>query len=98
MRVISEERRPTTRSYQVLVPIANPQTASRLVGVASAIARRHDGELLLVSVATVPVQTPLDEGERYVGDRRALLRDAMRYVPHDIPAHRTVVGRGVEAS
>jgi APA family basic amino acid/polyamine antiporter len=94
IRVISEERSAAERPFRVLVPIANPETAPRLVRTAVAIARENDGELLLTTVVSIPVQTPLKEGERYVGTERELLRDAMRYVPPDVPVHRTVtIGR-----
>ncbi|WP_254546249.1 amino acid permease [Halomarina pelagica] len=94
VRVLSEERSAAERSFKLLVPLANPESAPRLVRLASAIARRNGGELLLTTVVTVPVQTPIEEGDQYVGDERDLLEGAMRYVPEDVPAHRVVtVGR-----
>jgi amino acid transporter/nucleotide-binding universal stress UspA family protein len=100
-RLITEERASTDRSYQVLVPIANPDHAERLTQLGSAIARHNDGEVLLTSVATVPEQTPLDEGRAYIEDERELLDEAMEYVPEDVPAHRTVtighrIGRSIQ--
>jgi amino acid transporter/nucleotide-binding universal stress UspA family protein len=98
-RLITEERASADRPYQVLVPIANPDHAQRLVKIASAIARRKDGELLLTAVATVPAQTPLSEAYRFVDDERDRLEEAMGYVPEDVPAHRTVtVGHRVGQS
>lgn len=99
-RLITEDRAATERSYQVLVPIANPDHAERLTKLGSAIARHNDGEVLLTSVATVPEQTPLDEGRAYIEDQNELLDEAMEYVPEDVPAHRTVtighrIGRSV---
>ncbi len=99
-RLVTEERAPADRPYQVLVPIANPEHAERLVKLGSAIARREDGELLLTAVATVPAQTPLSEGNRYVEDERELLAGAMEHVPEDVPVHRTVtighrIGRSI---
>ncbi len=94
VRVLSEEWSPTERPYRILVPIANPQTAPRLVHLAATLAREYNGELHLTSVATVPVQTPIEEGEQYVQNEREVLREAMQYVPKDVPAHRSVtVGR-----
>ncbi|GAA0242063.1 amino acid permease [Haladaptatus pallidirubidus] len=98
-RVVSEERRPTERPYQVLVPIVNPESAKPLVELASAIARRNDGEVLLTSVVTIPVQTPLEDGLQFVEDEPQMLEDAMQYAPDDVPIHRTVtLGRGVGRS
>jgi amino acid transporter/nucleotide-binding universal stress UspA family protein len=99
-RLITEERASTDRPYQVLVPIANPAHAERLTKLGSTIARHNDGEVLLTSVATVPEQTPLDEGRAYIEDQNELLDEAIEYVPEDVPAHRTVtighrIGRSI---
>ncbi|XVH33484.1 amino acid permease (plasmid) [Haloferacaceae archaeon DSL9] len=99
MRVISEERATRERPYQVLVPIANPETAERLVRMGSTIARRNNGELLLTTVVTVPPQTPIEEGSELVEDQRELLADAAAFAPDDVPVHRTVtIGRRVGRS
>ncbi|KYH24618.1 putative fructoselysine transporter [Halalkalicoccus paucihalophilus] len=98
-RAISEERALVERPYQVVVAISNPETAKRLVTFGSRIARHHNGEVLLTTVVTVPVQTPLEEGANYITNQRELLAEAMRYVPEDIPAHRVVtIGRNVGRS
>lgn len=99
IRVVSEEREPIERPHQVLVPIANPESAKPLVQLGSAIARRNDGEVLLTSIVTVPVQTPLEDGQRFVGNQREMLAKAMTYAPDDVPIHRTVtLGRSVGRS
>ncbi len=89
-RLITEERAPEERGYQVLVPIANPANAEQVIRVASAVARHNDGELLLTSVATVPGQTPLSEGRQFADEQREVLDEAMQYAPDDVPVHRTV--------
>lgn len=66
----------------------------------SAVARRHDRELWPTTVATIPDQTPLSEGRRFVNGEEALLDEAMADVPEDVPAHRTVtigyeIGRSI---
>lgn len=93
-RPLVEERAVRERSYQVLVPIDKPENAERLVDIASTIARRNDGELLLTTIVTMPVQTPIERGGQRVTEERTMLADAMEYVPDDVPAHRSVtVGR-----
>lgn len=89
-RIVAETRTPEERSYQVLVPITNPETAKPLIAIAGAIARHHDGELLVTTVATVPDQTPLSEGRQFVDGQEERLDEAMAYVPDDVPAHQTV--------
>ena len=94
-----EVRAKREREYQVLVPIANPETAPVLIALGSALARRNDGELLLTSVVTVPRQTPLREGAQFSHQANQLLTDAVRYVPDDVPVHRSVtIGRNVGRS
>lgn len=93
-RTLVEERALRQRPYQVLVPIHNPNNAERLIRIAAPIARRNDGELLLTTVVTMPVQTPIERDGEPVTDERQVLADAMQYVPADVPAHRTVtIGR-----
>jgi amino acid transporter/nucleotide-binding universal stress UspA family protein len=93
-RTLVEERALRQRPYQVLVPIHDPANAERLVDLAGAIARRRDGELLLTTVVTMPVQTPIERDGERAADERRMLADAMQHVPEDVPAHRTVtVGR-----
>lgn len=93
-RALVEERGIRERPYQILVPIDEPENAERLIDIASAIARRNDGELLLTTIVTMPVQTPIERGGERVSEEREMLADAMQYVPDDIPAHRSVtVGR-----
>ncbi|WP_254526042.1 amino acid permease [Natrinema caseinilyticum] len=93
-RALVEERAIRERPYRVLVPIDKPANAERLVDIASAIARRNDGELLLTTIVTMPVQTPIERGGDRVSEEREMLTDAMQYVPDDVPAHRSVtVGR-----
>ena len=99
-RFLAERRTPVDRQQKILVPIANPENAQQLVRVASRIARHRGGELHLTSVVTVPDQTPLDEGRRYVDDESELLEQAMEYVPEDVPAHWSVtighdIGRNI---
>ncbi len=76
--IISEEA-AANRDYQVVVPIANPAHAKQLVRSASDLALDNDGELLLVSVITVPQQTPLSEGRDFVPKQREVLNEAMQY-------------------
>ncbi|WP_254533732.1 universal stress protein [Natrinema gelatinilyticum] len=93
-RALVEERAIQEWPYQVLVPIDKPENAERLVDIASAIARRNDGELLLTTIVTMPVQTPIERGGERVSEGRELLADAIQHVPDDVPAHRSVtVGR-----
>ncbi|MCJ1883132.1 hypothetical protein LNY03_28900, partial [Pseudomonas nitroreducens] len=54
--------------------ISNPRNAPYLARVGETIARARKGELALVSVVTVPEQTPLEEAHRFEGPALELLR------------------------
>ncbi len=61
------------KEYKILVPIANPDTMKSLVTVAAAIAKKFDGEILLLSVVEVPYYVPLERGVARAGDFRPQL-------------------------
>ena len=52
----------------LLVPIANTETAERLIDTAADLARDHSYRILVVYVVEVPAQLPLTEGDRLVDD------------------------------
>jgi nucleotide-binding universal stress UspA family protein len=74
--VVAEEA-PTHRDYRILVPVANPNTVDQLMRTAIDVARENDGEITVVSVVTVPQQTPLSEGRQFVEQERAVLDRAI---------------------
>jgi amino acid transporter len=67
---IVAERATETRESQLVVPIANPESVAQLMRTAIDIARERNAEIHVVSVVTVPPQTPLSEGRQYVDERR----------------------------
>lgn len=101
--VISQET-PAERPYQLVVPIANPENVERLMDTALDIARDKDGELLVVSVVTVPQQTPLDQGldfiQQYIDEQRDAINDALAYAEGtNVPVSGTIrVGHEVDTA
>lgn len=55
--------------YPVMVPVANPDTASGLVAMGAKIARERGGHLVLLQVVQVEEHLPLDSG-RFEAQRR----------------------------
>lgn len=85
--VVSENRK-VTRDYQLAEPIANPDHVEQMMQTALDIAEDRDGELLVLSAATVPEQTPISEEYRSVDDERDVLRHAMEFAEDsDVPVH-----------
>ncbi len=68
------------RGYQIMVPVANPVTASVLVGYANLLADDLGAELLVTSVVTVPYQTPLEEADLFIRETRDLVSGAIQLV------------------
>jgi len=88
---VLHERAPTEREEQILVPIANPEHADQFMRTAVDIAKERDAEILVMSVVTVPQQTPLDEGREFVDEKREVLREAMQVAEDaDVPVNGTV--------
>lgn len=54
------------REYRIVVPIANPEHTEQLLRTARDIAQDKNGEVLVLSVVTLPEQTPLPRGHQYV--------------------------------
>ncbi|ASJ09331.1 amino acid transporter [Thermococcus siculi] len=65
-----------TGRYRVMVAVANRKNAAVLTRYAEAMAERIGGELLIVSVVTVPEQTPLEEARRFAGEAVEVIREA----------------------
>ncbi|MFB6352703.1 MAG: universal stress protein, partial [Halobacteriales archaeon] len=74
--VVTEET-PDHRDYRLLVPVANPATVEQLMRTAIDLANERDGEIVVMTVVTVPQQTPLAEGRQFVDEERAVLDEAM---------------------
>ncbi len=73
---VAEYRAPG-EGYQVVVPIANPRNAAQLMRTATTLAAANDGEVLVMSVVTVPEQTPLSRGRERTDEKRDVLEYAM---------------------
>ncbi|GAA0464747.1 amino acid permease (plasmid) [Halococcus dombrowskii] len=88
---LTTEQTPADRDSQLVVPVANPESAEPLMLSAIDIARDMDAEIHVVSVVTVPQQTPLDEGREFVGDERETLKEAMSIAEGaDVPVRGTI--------
>jgi len=94
---IPERAEASSAGCQVMVPVANPQTASVLVRYASLIARGKGAEVVITSVVTVPYATPLEEADAFVDDARELVGRISRLVESGLPV-RSIVRCGHNVS
>lgn len=77
--VVSKGSEVTGREYQVLVPVDTLENMHELVQAGMDIAKRNDGEVLVLSVVTVPEQTPLSEGHKFTGEQEELVHEAVKH-------------------
>jgi amino acid transporter/nucleotide-binding universal stress UspA family protein len=82
VRTVYEER-PVEEKFKVLVPVANPVMASKLANFAATIAKSREGEVILLNVVTVPEQTPLSAGMKYVKSAKEFLNQIIDQI--DVP-------------
>jgi basic amino acid/polyamine antiporter, APA family len=62
VRKVAALDRLERQEYTILVPLANPRSASALLGIAMAVARKHNGEIVLLHVVEVDEGVPLRAG------------------------------------
>jgi CIC family chloride channel protein len=75
---VYQTRSPTLNRDRILLPIANPYTASSLIKIAGAIARHHGNELECLQVIEVPRHQLPNEAVVPTQDSRKLLQRAER--------------------
>jgi len=85
--IIAEERAVFDADrYRVLVAVANPHTAERLIKRAAKMAKPRNGELLLLHAVTVPEQVPLDAARGFISQSREVINEAARIAESlDVP-------------
>ena len=82
------------KEYRVLVAISSPRTVPSLMEAAIAVARKHKGELVAVTVAEVPEGETLFAGRRLVRELESVLDQAVEYARERGVAARPVVKIG----
>jgi amino acid transporter/nucleotide-binding universal stress UspA family protein len=73
--------------YRILVPVANPESAKKLIDFAALAAQaRENVEVVLVHVITIPKQSPYDIGQEYIKRARDSVIDKAveRAQGHDV--------------
>jgi len=100
---IPERAGLASEGYQVMVPVANPETAAALVRYANLIASDRHAEVVITSMVMVPYATPLTEADTFQDDARDLVSKTSRLVEDGLPVQSIVrfghnVARGIIAS
>jgi len=101
--ILEEQRDLKSKDYQVMVPIGNPENAEILVKYAEKISCARKGEIVLMSVVTVPDQIPLEEAKQFVSEKHDLIKKARKMILCKQPIHSIIrysrnIARGIISS
>lgn len=101
--LLYERERVESKGYQIMVSVANPETAPTLVKYANFIARAKDAEIIIMSMVTVPDLTPLSEADRFIEETRDLINETSQLVEDQLPVQSIIryghnVARGIISS
>ncbi|MDY6776021.1 MAG: amino acid permease [Halobacteria archaeon] len=82
------EKVPSEREERLLLPIANPESIEQLMNTAIDVAHERDAEIEVMNVVTVPQQTPLSEGRKFVDQQREIIERSIECAEDsDIPVN-----------
>jgi amino acid transporter/nucleotide-binding universal stress UspA family protein len=83
VRKVKALERLERKEFTILVPLSNPKTVKGLLSIAIAIAKKHDGEVILLHVIEVdqgvPLRAGIDKGERvipFLEEARTIVQEA----------------------
>ena len=101
--VLEEEIAPKGEEFQIIVPVANPSSAARLVINATKLCGAKQARVNLVHIVTVPDQVPLSDAHKYMMPGREAIVEAMIYLAPKFPITTTIrycrnVARGIVAA
>lgn len=83
-RTVYEEKPVEEAPFKILVPVANPAIATKLGRFAGIIARDKGGQVVFLSVLTLPAQTPFSAATRYIEESKRFIQEVMKDV--SVPA------------
>ncbi|HSR53484.1 MAG TPA: amino acid permease [Acidobacteriota bacterium] len=66
------------KTYRILIPLAHPDHVEPLMKLAIPIAQANEGEIVALSVVTIPQNLPIHEGMRFIKQKQPLLKSARR--------------------
>ena len=65
------------KPYRILVPIANPAIARKLVDFAKILAKKRDGEIIIANIVRLPYQTPLTASLGEIGKAKKMVSELL---------------------
>jgi len=83
-KTVYEEKPLVEAPFKILVPVANPAIAAKLRNFAEIIARSKGGQVVFLSVLTLPAQTPFSAATKYIEKSKKFIQEVMNGV--SVPA------------
>jgi len=98
--VLEEAKAPPGEEYRVMVPVANPDNALKLVRGAYKICGAKQARVELIHMVPVPDQVPLTDARKYMLEGQEGIVESMLYLSPRFPVSSTVrycrsVARGI---
>ena len=94
-----EQKRGVRGGRKVLAPVADPEHVAAVLGVAAAIARHEDAEVVALNVVRIPPQLPIDEGRRHTSEADPVVEAVNEFAAaNDDVTFSTIVGIGRRVS
>lgn len=98
--VFEEKKAITTDQYRVMIPVANPVSAAKLVGTAFRVCKAKQAAVELLHMVPVPEQVPLTDADSYMRPGRKGILDAMDILAPRFPVSTTLrycrnIARGI---
>jgi amino acid transporter/nucleotide-binding universal stress UspA family protein len=76
---VHQSKNESPYTYRILVPLYNPDNIIPLMKLAIPIAKSHQGEIIVLAVVDIPINTPPHEGMRFVHHKTPLLKKAIQF-------------------
>jgi APA family basic amino acid/polyamine antiporter len=98
--VLEEQPALISKQYRIMVPVANPENALRLVGNTFKLCGAKDAQVELLHMVPIPEQVPLSDAGKYVLPGKEAITEAMLYLEPRFPITTTIrycrnVARGI---
>ncbi|MHC4600544.1 MAG: amino acid permease [Planctomycetota bacterium] len=98
--VFEDVEAPSHEEYRVMIPVANPENALNLAGIAFKACQAKNAWVELLHMVPVPDHVPLTDADRYMREGREGILEALMYLQPRFPVSTTLrycrnISRGI---
>ncbi|MFH0963430.1 MAG: amino acid permease [Planctomycetota bacterium] len=87
---VEEAPAPKAEGYRILMPVANPENAVRMVTPVVRLAQAERASVELLHMITMPDQVPLSDAHLYAMEGREAIMEAMLYLSARFPVNTSI--------